>query len=82
MQDNDQIPFNIARVYWTYDVPAGETRGAHSHYKSEELIVATGGSFNVNLFDGESWETYTLNRPFEGPDTGAHSTTSHQEACV
>ncbi|WP_300811595.1 FdtA/QdtA family cupin domain-containing protein [uncultured Duncaniella sp.] len=66
VQDNDQIPFNIARVYWTYDVPAGETRGAHSHYKSEELIVATGGSFNVNLFDGESWETYTLNRPFEG----------------
>lgn len=46
------ILFAIERVYWTYDVPAGESRGGHSHYEAEELIVATSGSFQVNLFDG------------------------------
>ncbi|MCI9286018.1 MAG: WxcM-like domain-containing protein [Muribaculaceae bacterium] len=66
VQDGDQVPFHIARCYWTYDVPAGESRGGHSHHKAEELVIATGGSFNVNLFDGETWFTYTLNRPFEG----------------
>lgn len=66
VQDGDQVPFHIARAYWTYDVPAGEERGGHSHHEAEELVIATGGSFNVNLFDGKKWETYTLNRPYEG----------------
>lgn len=66
VQDGDQVPFHIARAYWTYDVPAGEERGGHSHHKAEELVIATGGSFNVNLFDGHKWTSYTLNRPFEG----------------
>lgn len=66
VQNDDQIPFEIARAYWTYDVPAGEARGGHSHHVAEELVVATSGSFNVNLFDGACWSTYTLNRPFTG----------------
>ncbi len=60
------LPFDIARVYWTYDVPAGEERGGHSHHEGKELLVATSGSFNVNLFDGNEWTTYTLNRPYRG----------------
>lgn len=66
VQDNDQIPFEIKRVYWTYDVPAGEERGGHSHKASTSLVIAANGSFNVNLFDGKEWQTFTLNRPFEG----------------
>lgn len=66
VEDNEQIPFDISRAYWTYDVPAGESRGGHSHHEAEELVIATSGSFNVNLFDGKNWVTYTLNRPFEG----------------
>ncbi len=66
VQDFDQVPFHIARAYWTYDVPAGESRGGHSHHVAEELVIATGGSFNVNLYDGDTWNTYTLNRPYEG----------------
>lgn len=65
-QDNDQMPFAISRAYWTYDVPAGEERGGHSHHTAEELIVAAAGSFNVNLFDGGEWRTFTLNRPYRG----------------
>lgn len=52
-----RLPFDIARVYWTYDVPAGEERGGHSHHLGKELLVATSGSFNVNLFDGLQWTT-------------------------
>ncbi|MCM1164140.1 MAG: FdtA/QdtA family cupin domain-containing protein [Muribaculaceae bacterium] len=60
------IPFNIARAYWIYDVPAGEERGGHSHIDMQQLLVATGGSFDVNVTDGFSSRTFTLNRPFEG----------------
>lgn len=66
VQDMDGIPFNIERVYWTYDVPSGESRGGHSHREAEELVVAVSGSFNVNIFDGEDWSTFLLNRPFQG----------------
>lgn len=60
------VPFNIERVYWIYDVPAGEERGAHSHHCGQEFLIALAGSFNVNLFDGKTWHHFTLNRPFQG----------------
>ncbi|MCM1065973.1 MAG: FdtA/QdtA family cupin domain-containing protein [Muribaculaceae bacterium] len=66
IQNGDKtLPFRIERVYWTYDVPAGEERGGHAHHKGQELLIATSGSFNVNLFDGSEWQTFTLNRPFQ-----------------
>lgn len=60
------LPFDIERVYWIYDVPAGEERGAHAHRKGQELIIAISGCFTVNLFDGSEKLQYTLNRPFQG----------------
>ncbi len=67
VQSNDgEIPFKLERAYWIYDVPAGEERGGHSHYELWQLLVAVGGSFCVNVSDGFSWQTFTLNRPFEG----------------
>lgn len=66
VQDMDQIPFEISRVYWTYDVPGGESRGGHSHIEAEELVIAAGGSFDVNLYDGKEWLKFQLNRPYEG----------------
>lgn len=67
LQNGDGIvPFAIERVYWIYDVPAGEERGAHSHHEGKELLIALAGSFNVNLFDGSVWRHFTLNRPFQG----------------
>lgn len=61
-----RVPFKIERVYWTYDVPAGEERGGHSHRECDEMLVAVAGSFNVNVYDGTTWQHFTLNRPFEG----------------
>ena len=65
-QSPGALPFELKRAYWIYDVPAGEERGGHSHRQMEQLLVAVGGSFNVNVCDGFSWRTFTLNRPFEG----------------
>ena len=61
-----EVPFNIARVYWTYDIPSGEYRGGHAHKTCEEMIVAVSGSFNVTLDDGQERKTYHLNHPYQG----------------
>lgn len=61
-----EVPFPMERVYWTYDVPSGESRGGHAHKECEEVIVAVSGSFDVTLDDGEIRETYHLNHPYQG----------------
>lgn len=66
VQDGDQVPFDIARAYWIYDVPAGEERGGHSHHEMHQLLIATSGSFCVNITDGFTEQSFMLNRPFEG----------------
>lgn len=52
------IPFAIARTYWTYDVPGGESRGGHAHKECQEFIIAASGSFSVTLDNGEQKKTY------------------------
>ncbi len=61
------VPFDIARVYWTYDIPAGERRGGHAHRTCQEIIIAVSGSFDVTLDDGSGQkETHHLNHPYQG----------------
>ena len=52
IQNNIEVPFEIKRVYYLYDVPGGETRGAHGHKALEQVIVAVSGSFDVMIDDG------------------------------
>lgn len=61
-----QIPFEIKRVYWIYDVPGGKDRGAHAYKENEEFIVALSGSFDVELDDGRNKQTFSLNRSYFG----------------
>ena len=56
----------MKRVYYLYDVPGGESRGAHAHRELEQLIVAVSGSFTVTLDDGNCKRSFFLNRPYQG----------------
>ncbi|WP_295174157.1 MULTISPECIES: FdtA/QdtA family cupin domain-containing protein [unclassified Variovorax] len=60
------IPFDVQRVYYLYDVPAGEARGGHAHHNLQQLIIAVAGSFDVILDNGFERKTVTCNRPFQG----------------
>lgn len=64
--ENETVPFNVKRVYYLYDVPGGEGRGAHAHKELEQLIIAASGSFDITLDDGSTRRTFNLNRPYSG----------------
>jgi|SRR5690554_2495722 len=64
--EKEIVPFEIKRVYYLYDVPAGAERGGHSHKEQQEFLVALSGSFEVILNDGKTEKSVTLNKPFEG----------------
>lgn len=66
VEDFKDVPFDIKRTYWTYDIPAGAARGGHAHKECLEVIIAASGSFTVILDDGTRKEAFHLNRPDEG----------------
>lgn len=66
-EEMKNIPFKVSRVYWTYDVPSGESRGGHAHKHCREFIIAVSGSFDVTLDNGRGTrETFHLNHPYQG----------------
>lgn len=66
IESGTHIPFMVKRVYYIYDVPGGEGRGAHAHRELHQLMVAVSGSFKVDLDDGNVSKSHVLSRPFEG----------------
>jgi hypothetical protein len=64
--NNDNIPFEVKRVFHIYDIPGGEDRGAHAHKDCHQFLVAVSGSFEVEMDDGTNKRTITLNRPYYG----------------
>ena len=58
---NVNVPFDIKRVFYSYDIPGGEARGAHAHKKCHQFLIAASGSY-----DGTNKRTVLLNRPFYG----------------
>src|SRR5215211_2312206 len=61
-----EVPFQIKRVFYLYDVPGGESRGAHAHHVCHQFLVAASGSFEVLLDDGRTQRLVQLNRPYLG----------------
>ena len=66
VHNGETIPFDVKRVYYLYDIPGGESRGAHAHRELEQLIIAASGSFRVTLDDGGVKRSFILNRPYQG----------------
>lgn len=62
----NHVPFEIKRIYYTYDVPGGSDRGAHAHKNLHQLIIAMSGSFDVVLDDGFEQKRFHLNRSYFG----------------
>jgi dTDP-4-dehydrorhamnose 3,5-epimerase-like enzyme len=60
------IPFDVKRIYYLYDVPGGAQRGGHAHKELQQLIVAAGGCFDIVLDDGKNKKVIELNRPYYG----------------
>ena len=63
INNNEDIPFDIKRVFFLYDIPGGESRGAHAHRECHQLLIAASGAFEVLLDDGKTKRQVMLNRP-------------------
>lgn len=66
LENESQIPFKIARSYWIYDVPGGESRGGHAFKENDEFIIALSGAFDVVLDNGKKKIKFQLNRSYYG----------------
>lgn len=66
VQSESTVPFDVKRVFYLYDIPGGEARGAHAHKTCHQFLVAASGSFEIALDDGTHRRTVFLNRPFMG----------------
>ena len=61
-----EVPFDVKRVYYSYDIPGGKARGAHAHRRLYQLLVAASSAFSVTLDDGLVRRTFLLNHPYQG----------------
>ena len=66
VNSNKEIPFEIERIYYLFDVPGGEGRGGHAHIELQQLIIAASGSFDIIVDDGNVRRTFHLSRPYTG----------------
>lgn len=66
VEGNRHVPFDVKRVFYLYDVPTGESRGAHAHREQHQFLICLSGSFDVELDDGRTRTTVHLNRPWKG----------------
>ena len=66
IQNSIEIPFDIKRIFYLYDIPGGKDRGAHAHLECHQFLIAGSGSFDVLLDDGKSKKLVTLNQPYRG----------------
>lgn len=66
IENMNQLPFQIERVYWIYDVPGGERRGGHAFKQQEEVIIALSGSLDIVVNTGNEEQRFYLNRSYSG----------------
>ncbi len=60
------LPFEINRVFYLYDIPGGENRGGHAHRLCHQLLIAASGAFDAKIDDGVRSQVIRLDRPYCG----------------
>jgi len=66
VENFNHVPFSIERVYYIYDVPGGEERGAHAHIALRQILISAMGAFDVILDDGKGKKTFRMDRAYYG----------------
>lgn len=66
IENSRQVPFDIKRIYYLYDVPGGADRGAHAHKALHQFVIAVSGSFEIELDDGYRKQRFRLDRSYSG----------------
>jgi uncharacterized RmlC-like cupin family protein len=66
IENSINIPFEVSRVFYLYDIPGGESRGAHAHKECHQFLIAASGAFEIHLDDGKTQKTIQLNQPYMG----------------
>lgn len=66
VENQKNIPFEVKRLFYLYDIPGGKDRGAHAHQLCHQFIIAASGSFEIEMDDGNNNRTVALNRPYFG----------------
>ncbi len=63
VENGNDFPFDVKRVFYIYDIAGGESRGAHAHKGCHQFLIAASGSFDISLDDGKFKRQIFLNRP-------------------
>ena len=66
LENSKDIPFDVKRIFYLYDIPGGENRGGHAHKGCHQILVAASGAFDVKVSDGKNEKIYRLDRPYYG----------------
>ena len=66
LESGSHVPFDFKRIFYIYDIPSGESRGAHAHREQHQFLVCLAGGYDVHLDDGRENKIVTLNRPWMG----------------
>jgi len=66
VENQDNLPFDVKRIFYIFDIPGGEDRGAHAHKECHQFLIAVSGSFEIEMDDGVNKRTVQLNRPYYG----------------
>ena len=72
LEEFNDIPFQIKRVYYMYDTKEGVVRGKHAHKKLEQILVCIHGSCKIRLDNGKERKVVPLEKPYEGLYVGAN----------
>lgn len=66
LENSKDVPFDVKRIFYLYDIPGGENRGGHAHKACHQMLVAASGAFDVKVSDGKNEKVYRLDRPYYG----------------